>query len=187
MSKMVEIIENESQFDDDPVSQETFLSSIKSWYPQGIHIGVEKFYMNEKDGKWGKYLSIALKCSILEDMEKCRARVIGKDGKVVMTEDAMGNEIAEIQIIKDPQEVTLFLSVKFDDENDELLRIGGFQAVADFIRPCFQASGLIPSDFKGGFKCTVDELKDCLEAYECKVHYGKNDRAKFPHAVAVNL
>lgn len=187
MSKLVELIKNESQFEDDPVSQETFLSSIKSWYPNGIHIGVEKYFLKEKDGKWGKYLSVTLKCSILEDMEKCRARVIGEDGKVVMTEDAMGNEIAEIQIIKDPQEVTLFLSIKYDKDNQELLHIGGYQAVADFIRPCFQASGLVPLDHNDGFKCTVDELEECLDGYECKILYAKHDRAKFAHPKAKNL
>ena len=44
---MVELIQTSSDFEDDAVTQETFLSSVKSWYPQGVHIGVERFYMNE--------------------------------------------------------------------------------------------------------------------------------------------
>jgi len=184
---MVELIENESSYEEDAVTQETFLSSIKSWKPNGVHIGVEKYYVNQKEGQWGKYVSIALKCSILEDMEKCRARVIGKDGKVVMTEDNLGNEVEEIEVITDPQEVTLFLNAKFDKDNDKLLEIKSFQAECDFLKPCFVASGLVPSDHKNGFKCTIEELEDCLDGYECIVKYGKNKKKKHPHPVAVNL
>lgn len=184
---MVELIQTSSDFEDDAVTQETFLSSVKSWYPQGVHIGVERFYMNEKEGQWGKYLSIALKCSILEDMDKCRARVLDKQGKVVKEENAMGETVDKIEIIDDAQEVTLFLSIKFDQENEELLNVGGGQGVADFIRPCFVASGLIPSDWKGGLKFTQEELEEALEEYECLIQYGMNKRAKRPHPVAKNL
>lgn len=184
---MVELVEQTNEFADDPVTQETFLSSVKSWYPNGVHIGIEKIYMNEKEGKWGKFLSITLKCSILDDMSKCRARVIGKDGKVVQEENAMGDVVDKIEIIEEPQEVTLFLSIKYDKDNEELLNVGAFQSVADFIRPCFICSGLIPSDWKGGIKFTQEELEEALDGYECLVQYGKNERASRPHPIAKNL
>ena len=185
---MVELIEESSNFEDDKVTQDTFLSSVKSWYnDKGIHCGVEKVYVTQKDGNFGKYSLFTLKCSILDDMEKCRARVIGEDGKVVMTEDNMGNEIEEIEIIKDPQEVTFFLFVNHDKENENVLICGKNSGLADFVRPVFISSGEIPSDYQGGLKFTEEELVEALDGYECFVKYGKNERAKKGHPVAVNL
>lgn len=184
---MVELIESEVNFEDDKVTQDTFLSSVKSWYPKGIHCGIEKVYLTEKEGNFGKYTLVTLKCSILDDMEKCRARVLGKDGKVKMVEDNLGNEVEDIEIINDPQEVTFFLYVNHDNEDDDVLICGANSGLADFIKPCFVSSGLIPSDWTGGVKFTREELKEALEEYECLIQYGKNKRAKKPHPVAVNL
>lgn len=185
---MVELIQEENNFEDDKVTQDTFLSSIKSWYnDKGIHCGVEKVYTTAKEGQFGKYTLFTLKCSILDDMEKCRARVLDDDGKVVMTEDNMGNEIEEIEIISDPQEVTLFLFVNHDKENENVLVCGKNSGLADFVRPVFISCGEIPSDFTGGIRFTEEEFVEALDGYECFVKYGKNERAKKPHPVAVNL
>lgn len=185
---MVELIEESSNFEDDKVTQDTFLSSVKSWYnDKGIHCGVEKVYVTQKDGNFGKYSLFTLKCSILDDMPKCRARVIGEDGKVVMTEDNMGNEIEEIEIIQDPSMVTFFLFCNHDKENDGVLVCGKNSGLADFVRPVFISSGEIPSDYQGGLKFTEEEFVEALDGYECFIKYGKNERAKKGHPVAVNL
>ena len=110
---MVELIQNESSFDDDKVTQDTFLSSVKSWYQdKGVHIGVEKVYATPKEGNFGKYTLFTLKCSILSDMPKCRARVLDDNGKVVMGEDNLGNEIEEIEIKR--QEMYLYVEKILD-------------------------------------------------------------------------
>lgn len=185
---MVEIIKSETNFEDDKVTQDTFLSSIKSWYnDKGIHCGVEKVYVTQKDGNFGKYTLFTLKCSILDDMEKCRARVLDDNGKVVMTEDNMGNDIEEIEIISDPQEVTLFLFCNHDKENENVLVCGANSGLADFVIPVFISVGELPSNFKDGIKFTEEELVEALEGYECHIKWGKNKRAKKPHPVAVNL
>lgn len=187
---MVELIKEELKFEDDKVTQDTFLSSVKSWYNDtGIHVGIEKIYVSEKEGQFGKYSLFTLKCSILDDMEKCRARVLDDDGKVVMEEDNLGEEVEKIEIISDPQEVTFFLFVNHSKEEEEegILVCGRNSGLADFIRPCFISSGLIPSDFVGGVKFTEEELLEALDGYECYIKYGKNERAKKPHPVAVNL
>lgn len=186
--KMVELIKEELSFEDDKVTQDTFLSSIKSWYNDtGIHCGIEKVYVSEKEGQFGKYTLFTLKCSILDDMEKCRARVLDDNGKVVMEEDNMGNEVEKIEIISDPQEVTFFLFVNHDKEEDNILVCGRNSGLGEFIRPCFVSSGLIPSDHQGGVRFTEEELIEALDGYECFIKYGKNERAKKPHPVAVNL
>lgn len=185
---MVELIQNESSFDDDKVTQDTFLSSVKSWYQdKGVHIGVEKVYSTPKEGNFGKYTLFTLKCSILSDMPKCRARVLDDNGKVVMGEDNLGNEIEEIEIIDDAQEVTFFLFCNADKENEDVLVCGKNTGLADFVRPVFISTGEIPSDYKGGLKFTEEEFLEALEGYECYVKWGKNERAKKPHPVAVNL
>ena len=85
---MVELLESQSSFDEDRVTMNTFLSSVKSWHKKtGVHCGVEKVYTKEEQGKFGKYTLFTLKMSILDDMSKCRARVLDDDGKVVIEED----------------------------------------------------------------------------------------------------
>lgn len=184
---MVEIIKSESSFEEDRVTQDTFLSSVKSWHKNGVHCGVEKVYTTEKEGKFGKYTLFTLKCSILDDMPKCRARVLDDEGKVIMEEDNLGNEVEKIEIIDDAQEVTLFLFCNHDKENDEVLVCGANSGLADFVRPCFVSSGLIPSDCKDGLKFTEEEFVEALDGYECYIKWGKNERANKPHPVAVNL
>ena len=45
---MVEMLEDKSSFDEDRVTMNTFLSSVKSWHKKtGVHCGVEKIYTKE--------------------------------------------------------------------------------------------------------------------------------------------
>ena len=184
---MVELLENQSSFDDDRVTMNTFLSSVKSWHKKtGVHCGVEKVYTKEEQGKFGKYTLFTLKMSILDDMPKCRARKLDDDGKVIMTEDNLGNEVEEIEIIDDAQEVTFFLFGNHDKEEDGIIVCGGNSALAEFIRPVFVSSGEIPSDFTGGIKFTEEELVEALDGYEAMIHCGVNKNGKM-YPIAVNL
>ena len=184
---MVEMLQSESSFEEDRVTMNTFLSSVKSWHKKdGVHCGVEKIYVTQKDGNFGKYSLFTLKMSILDDMKKCRARVLDDDGKVVMTEDNLGNEIEKIEIIDDAQEVTFFLFANHDKEEDGVLVCGGNSALAEFVRPVFVSSGELPSDFTGGIKFTEEELVEALDGYECYVKCGVNKNKKM-YPIAVNL
>lgn len=181
------MLSEKSSFDEDTVTQDTFLSSVKSWHKKdGVHCGVEKVYVNEKEGQYGKYTLFTLKMSILGDMPKCRARKLDDDGKVVMTEDNLGNEVEEIEIISDPSQVTFFLFCNHDKEEDNVLVCGGNSALAEFIRPVFISNGDIPSDFTGGLKFIEDELKEALDGYEAYIHCGVNKNGKM-YPIAVNL
>ena len=52
---MVEMLEEQGAFEEDRVTQNTFLSSVKSWHKaKGVHCGVEKIYVSEKEGQYGK-------------------------------------------------------------------------------------------------------------------------------------
>lgn len=184
---MVEMLEEKSSFDDDKVTQNTFLSSVKSWHKKtGVHCGVEKIYVKEDTGKYGKYTQFTLKLSILDDMPKCRARVLDDDGKVIMEEDNLGNEVEKIEIIEDPQEVTFWLFANHDKEDENVLVCGGNSALAEFVRPVFVSSGELPSDFKGGIKFTVEELTEALDGYEAYIKCGINKNGKM-YPIAVNL
>ena len=184
---MVEILEEKSSFDEDRVTQNTFLSSVKSWHKKdGVHCGVEKIYISKKEGNFGKYSLFTLKMSILDDMPKCRARVLDDDGKVVMEEDNLGNEVEKIEIIDDAQEVTFFLFCNHDKEEDNVIVCGGNSALAEFVIPVFISSGELPSDFKGGIKFTEEELQEARDGYEAYIKCGVNKNGKL-YPVAVNL
>ena len=184
---MVEMLEEKSSFDEDRVTMNTFLSSVKSWHKKdGVHCGVEKVYTKEEQGQYGKYTLFTLKMSILDDMPKCRARVLDDNGKVVIEEDNLGNEVEKIEIIDDAQEVTFFLFANHDKEEDGVLVCGGNSALAEFIRPVFVSSGELPSDFTGGIKFTEEELVEALDGYEAYIKCGVNKNKKM-YPIAVNL
>ena len=184
---MVELVKSESNFDEDRVTMNTFLSSVKSWHKKdGVHCGVEKVYTKQETGKFGKYTLFTLKMSILDDMPKCRARVLDDDGKVVIEEDNLGNEVEKIEIIDDADAVTFFLFANHHKENDEVLVCGGNSALAEFVRPVFVSSGEIPSDWNDGVNFTEEELVEALDGYECYVKCGVNKNKKM-YPIAVNL
>ena len=183
---MVEMLE-ETSFEEDRVTMNTFLSSVKSWHKKsGIHCGVEKVYVSEKEGQFGKYTLFTLKMSILDDMPKCRARVLDDKGQVVVEEDNLGNEVEQIEIIDDADSVTFFLFVNHHKEKENVLVCGGNSALAEFILPVFKSCGEIPSDFKGGVNFVEEELTEALEGYEAHIKCGVNKNGKL-YPIAVNL
>ncbi|MBQ8018653.1 MAG: hypothetical protein IJ258_11245 [Methanobrevibacter sp.] len=156
--------------DADAVTSTTFLTSINSWYKEdGIKVGVEKvgnLYPNKNDKKkWG----VAVTLSILDDMEKCRARVIGDDGKVVMVEDeTTGEERPKMEIIEDPDEVTFFFNVRIEDKEKKEFSVNPKASCFPLFNFAFQATGDLPEDNDKGFICNIDELKNSLRGIEFK-------------------
>lgn len=152
----------------DAVTSTTFLTSINSWYKDdGIKVGVERvgnLYPNKNDKKkWG----VAVTLSILDDMEKCRARVIGEDGKVVMIEDeTTGDERPKMEIIEDPQEVTFFFNVRIEDKEKKEFSVNPKSSCFPLFNFAFQATGDLPEDNTKGFICDIEELKSSLKGIE---------------------
>lgn len=152
----------------DAVTSTTFLTSINSWYKDdGIKVGVERvgnLYPNKNDKKkWG----VAVTLSILDDMEKCRARCIGEDGKVIMIEDeTTGDERPKMEIIEDPEEVTFFFNVRIEDKEKKEFSVNPKSSCFPLFNFAFQATGDLPEDNTKGFICDIEDLKSSLKGIE---------------------
>lgn len=158
---------NEEKKEADAVTSKLFLTSINSWYKQGVKVGVEKvsnLYPNKQDkNKRG----IAVTLSILGDMPKCRARVIDDDGRVVMVEDdATGEEVPKITNIEDPGEVTFFYNVRIEDEEKNEFSVNPKASCFPLFNFAFMATGDLPQENTKGFIASIDELKASLKGIE---------------------
>lgn len=159
---------NEPKTESDAVTSRYFMSSIKSWYnTNGIKVGVEKvsnLYPNKQDkNKRG----VAVTLSILDDMPKCRSRVIGEDGKPVRVEDDVtGEERDEIAIISDPDSVTFFFNVRIEDEELNEFSVNPKASCYPLFNFAFIATGDLPEDNTKGFICNIDELQAALQGIE---------------------
>lgn len=152
-----------------PLTARLFLNSVKSWYPDGIHCCIDSVSRpvdtDREDRK-----SFAFNLQICEEMAKCRARVIGEDGRVVKIEDEMGEEKDEITIIENPEEVTIWLNINVEDaENDEFkaFNMGSAFPLLNF---AFAQAGDIPENNKQNLIFTYDEMVEAVEGLEFKAH-----------------
>ena len=160
---MVRTIEKEM----DRVTSKLFLLSVKKWHnEEGLHMGVERVgnlydNQNAKDKK-----GLAVTCSILGDMPKCRVRVI-ENGKLVMKENDEGEEVPKIEIVDDVEEVTFFFNVSVKGLTDEQKEKGEFivnnkASCFPLFNYAFMNAGDLPAGNTKGFICDIDELKDAL-------------------------
>lgn len=163
---MVRTIEQEQ----DRVTSRLFLVSIMKWYKEdGIKMGIEKvsnLYDNKQDSS---KKGIAVTCSILQEMEKCRVRKINENGKVVKKEDEeTGEEKTVTEIVDDVEEVTFFYNVSqknVDAEKGEF-KVSTLSSCYPLFNYAFIQSGDLPEGNTKGFICDIDELKEALEGLE---------------------
>lgn len=158
----------ESKKDADPVTSKYFMSSIKSWYnKKGIKVGVEKvsnLFPNKQDKK---KRGVAVTLSVLDEMPKCRSRVIDEKGNVVRVEDDVtGEERDEIAIISDPDEVTFFFNVRIEDEELNEFSVNPKASCFPLFNFAFMATGDLPDGNKKGFICNIEELQASLKGIE---------------------
>ena len=158
---------NEEKKEADAVTSKLFLTSINSWYKNGIKVGIEKvsnLYPNKQDkNKRG----IAVTLSILGDMPKCRARAIDENGKVIMVEDDnTGEEVPKIINIEDPGEVTFFYNVRIEDEEKNEFSVNPKSSCFPLFNFAFMATGDLPQENTKGFIASIDELKASLKGIE---------------------
>ena len=148
---------------DDAVTSALFLSSINSFHKEdGVkvevaHIG--KYFPTPHDAS---KMSFTVKLNILDPMPKCRARVIGEDGKVVKEEDEItGKESAKIELIENPEQVTFFFKGKKDKDSDELecMSLSNLYPLLVF---AFEQGGMDMSNYSSGFWFDRDELEEYL-------------------------
>lgn len=164
--KMVRI--NEEKKEADAVTSRYFMSSIKSWYnKKGIKMGVEKvsnLYPNKNDKK---KRGVAVTFSILDDMPKCRSRVIDNKGNVVRVEDeTTGEERDKIEIISDPDTVTFFFNVRLEDEELNEFSVNPKASCFPLFNWAFMKNEDLPDGNTKGFICNIEELQYALESQE---------------------
>ena len=146
----------------DAVTSSLFLSSINSWYPDGVEMIVDrvgKYFPNPNNAT---QTSFAVTFSILSPMEKCRARVIGEDGDYVWVEDDItGKEIPKIEIISNPKQVTIFYKGKQDENSDEI-QCASLSNLFPLLKFAFEQGGMDMSSFSNGFWFAREELEEYL-------------------------
>lgn len=163
---VVKVIEEKKEAD--AVTSRYFMSSIKSWYNKdGIKMGVERvsdLYANKQDkNKRG----IAVTFSVLDDMPKCRARVIDKKGFVVKEEDERtGEEVDKIEIISDPDTVTFFFNVRIEDEETNEFSVNPKASCYPLFNYAFIKNEDLPEDNTKGIICNIEDLQFALESLE---------------------
>ena len=163
---MVRTIEQEQ----DRVTSRLYLISIMKWYKDdGIKMGIEKVsnLFDNKNDKNKK--GIAVTCSILQEMEKCRVRKIDDKGNVVTKEDEdTGEDKVVTEVVDDVEEVTFFFNVNqkgVDAEKGEF-KVNNLSSCFPLFNFAFIQSGDLPEGNEKGFICDIDELKEALEGLE---------------------
>ena len=148
----------------DAVTSSLFLSSINSWHKDdGVEMVVNrigKYFPNPNNPS---QTSFAVTFDILSEMPKCRARVIDeKTGDYVMTEDEItGRESPMVEIISNPEQVTIFYKGKQDENSDEI-QCASLSNLYPLLKFAFEQGGMDMSPFSSGFWFSRDELDEYL-------------------------
>ena len=152
-----------------PMTARLFLNSVKTWYPDGIHVcctSVSKPQETDREDR----VALAFNFAILQDMPKCRARVIGEDGKVVKILDEMGEEKDKIEIIENPEEVTIWLNINVENPENDEFKVFTMGSAFPLINFAFINAGDVPENNNKNLIFTYEELLDVVEGLEFKAH-----------------
>ena len=164
MIRMVSIKEEKQSIKkDDAITKRTFLSSLLSWYPKGVPCNVDSISKIFADYSGDPSVCVTLE---IVEMDKCRMRDIGEDGKAIQIEDEFGekrDKIIEGDV--SGMKVPLFFKLKYDEEDDmgDLFDVSSWSAIFPLLNYGCIERELIPEDNKKGFSITYDEIVDSLE------------------------
>lgn len=155
--------DKKSEKTDDAITKRTFLSSLLSWYPKGVPVNVDGISKIFSDFSGDPSICITLE---IEEMERCRMRDIGEDGKAIQIEDEFGekrDKIIEGDV--SGMNVPLFFKLKYDDEDDmgELFDVSNWSAIFPLLNYGCIERELVPGGNQKGFSITYDEIVDALE------------------------
>ena len=155
--------EKQSQKKDDAITKRTFLSSLLSWYPNGVPVVVDSISKIFSDYSGDPSICVTLE---IQEMEKCRMRKIGDDGKAIQIEDEFGEKRDKI-IVGDVsgKNVPLFFKLKYDEDDDmgDLFDISSWSAIFPLLNYGCIVNEMIPEGNKKGFSINYDEILDALE------------------------
>ena len=172
------------------ITSSLFLTSIKSWYNKdGIHSAVESVGKVNANPNNDAKVSVPVEIGLCEDMPKCRSRVIGEDGKPVVKEDEMGNEVPEIQIVKNPETITIWLGMSIEDPEKDEYKVYSLGSAFPLINYAFIKAGELEEGNKKNIIFTYDELLDVLEGLEfrCKTETRDFNGRKYQVLIPADL
>ncbi len=164
MIRMVNLKEDKQSIKkDDAITKRTFLSSLLSWYPNGVPVNVDGISKIFADYSGDPSICITLE---IEEMDKCRMRDIGDDGKAIQIEDEFGekrDKIIEGDV--SGMKVPLFFKLKYDEDDDmgDLFDISSWSAIFPLLNYGCMERELIPHGNKKGFSLTYEEIIESLE------------------------
>lgn len=164
MIRMVNLKDDsQSQKKDDAITKRTFLSSLLSWYPKGVPCTVESVSKIFADYSGDPSICVTLE---IEQMERCRMREIGDNGKAIQIVDELGekrDKIIEGDV--SGMSVPLFFKLKYDEDDDfgDLFDISNWSAIFPLLNYGCIERELIPDGNKKGFSITHEEIVDALE------------------------
>ena len=164
MIRMVNLKEDkDSKRKDDAITKRTFLSSLLSWYPKGVPVNVHSISKIFSDYSGDPSICITLE---IEDMDKCRMREIGDEGKAIQIEDEFGekrDKIIEGDV--SGMNVPLFFKLKYDEDDDmgDLFDVSNWSAIFPLLNYGCIERELIPDGNKKGFSINYDEIVEALE------------------------
>lgn len=145
-----------------------FLNSIKTWHKDtGVHVCISSISKPQETDREDR-VALAFNLDICEDMPKCRARVIGEDGKPVKIEDDMGEEKDQIEIISNPEEVTVWLNINIENPELDEYKVYTLGSAFPLINYAFIKAGEIDENNKKNLIFTYEELVEVLEGLEFK-------------------
>ena len=160
---MVKIRKVSKNFEKDSgITKKTFLSSILSWYPQGVSCQVDQVSKVFSDFSGDPAINITIK---IDEMERCRMRELDDEGKPIKVENEFGEE--QDKIIEGDatgKKVPLFFKLKYDEEDDmgELFYVSNWSAFFPLLNYGCIENELVPEDNEDGFAITRDEIVDAL-------------------------
>ena len=151
-----------------PVTARLFLNSIKKWHNKdGVHCCISSISKPQETDRDDR-VALAFNLDILEDMPECFARVIGEDGEVVKIADEFGDDKDKIEIIKNPEEVTIWLNINVENPELDEYKVYNMGSAFPLINFAFISSGDVSEGNKKNLIFTYDELVDVIEGLEFK-------------------
>lgn len=167
----------EKVFPREPCDKTLLLSSIKSYEPSGILMGVERVIAPRKNN-FGKVTINAI-LSILSEMPKCRLYELDEQGQYIDYEDEMTGETRRKIHIGEGYLKTVFFPFYANigkdedglDENTKLIITPGTSSYSFFREALIQA-GELPSDMgEQAFSTNFAELSEALEGFTFRAKY----------------
>ena len=151
-----------------PVTARLFLNSIRKWYnTDGIHSCVSSISQPQETDREDR-VALAFNLDICEDMEKCYARIIDENGEIVKIEDEFGDEQPKLEIIKNPEEVTIWLNINVEDPENNEFKAYNMGSAFPLINYAFIQAGDVPAGNQKNLIFTYDELVEAVEGLEFK-------------------